>query len=282
MISVKTFLAKVEDIACEEPSYRIGGTGTDGTCDCIGLIVGAVRRAGGTWTGRKGCNYAARNEVLSLTRIERVADLTVGEAVFKAREPGEKGYDAETIRNSYADSADKRDYYHIGVVESVLPLRIRHMTTPMMKMDTTLGKWKYHGWLGRIRQDADGDPDTGAAPAAAGNNQGGELEMAAVLIYGGALGSPVNMRTSGSLQAPILGKIPQYTRAELLAKEEKWSRVRYGSKIGYVQNVFVHEEDSADPEAAAGSEADSSRISIRREKLEAVYDEIGDWLGLRG
>ena len=153
MISKELFLAKVEEIAAESPSYRIGGTGADGTCDCIGLIVGAIRRAGGSWSGLKGTNYTARNELISLRPISGNADLTIGDVVFKAREPGEAGYDAKTIQGRYASSPDKRDYYHIGVVLSVYPLRIRHMTTPSVKLDTSLGKWRFHGWLKKIRQE---------------------------------------------------------------------------------------------------------------------------------
>lgn len=153
MIKPQTFIAKVEQIACEEPAYRIGGTGKDGTCDCIGLVIGAIRRAGGVWSGLKGTNYTARNEMAYLLPVHTAGDLKVGEVVFKARNPGESGYDAERIRKSYRSSPDKRDYYHIGVVESVCPLRIRHMTTPMPRMDTSLGKWKYHGWLRKIEPE---------------------------------------------------------------------------------------------------------------------------------
>ena len=262
MISVKAFLSKVEEIACEDPAYRIGGTGTDGTCDCIGLIVGAIRRAGGTWSGRKGSNYAARHEVVSLASIARIADLTVGEAVFKARNPGDSGYDAETIQRNYADSADKRDYYHIGVVESVQPLRIRHMTTPRAKTDTSLGKWSYHGWLRKIKR-----LDT--------NEEGSEMNpVETVLIYGGALGSPVNMRSSASLQSPILTTIPQHTAVEMIEAGEKWTRVRYGSKTGYVQSVFVHSAEEVSLGNPAGESDPDSLIRIPRSKLEAVYDDL--------
>ena len=153
MISARKFLVQVETIAAEEPAYRSGGSGNDGTCDCIGLIIGAIRRAGGKWTGLHGSNYAARNEVEHLAPMTGTADLTVGEAVFKARSPGEAGYDAATINGRYASSPDRNDYYHIGVVVSVHPLRIRHMTTPKPKMDTSIGKWKYHGWLKRIEKE---------------------------------------------------------------------------------------------------------------------------------
>lgn len=46
-IKLAAFLEQFETICATKPDYRIGGSGTDGTCDCIGLIIGAVRRAGG-------------------------------------------------------------------------------------------------------------------------------------------------------------------------------------------------------------------------------------------
>ncbi|MBQ9632239.1 MAG: hypothetical protein IJV04_04895, partial [Lachnospiraceae bacterium] len=63
MISVTDFLARVEQIAAEEPGYQLGHSGDDNQCDCIGLIIGAIRRAGGQWRGIHGSNYAARNEL---------------------------------------------------------------------------------------------------------------------------------------------------------------------------------------------------------------------------
>ncbi len=285
MISVSSFLAAAEQIAAENPSYRIGGTGTDGTCDCIGLIVGAIRRAGGKWTGSKGSNYAARNEMISLLPIGSAADLAVGEAVYKAHEPGDPGYDAETIQNRYASSPDKRDYYHIGIVASVHPLRIRHMTTPTVKMDTSLGKWRFHGWLKKISREGSEDATStqtsiGQSQADGGvtNTTGGNEPMKTVFIYGGNADAPVNMRTSGSLQSPILCKIPQNTPVELLNDGDRWCRISYDGKIGYVQSDFVHDEAIAEPE----SPTDPDSVTVPRVGLESVYDEIGDWLGYRG
>ena len=286
MITTEMLIAKVEEIAAEDPSYRIGGTGTDGTCDCIGLIVGAIRRAGGQWTGTKGTNYATRHEMVSLRPIAGNADLAVGEVVYKAREPGEPGYDEETVRKRYADSPDQRDYYHIGIVESVRPLRIRHMTTPRARMDTELGKWKYHGELKKVRISSDG-PAVETDP----HPEGGETAMETAVIYGGNIGLPVNLRSSGFMQSPILCTIPQRTRVELLEYGERWCRVDYRGRKGAVQTVFVHREAedipdagsyAGDPAAASPEGAAEGIVQIRRGKLEAVYDEIGDWLGLRG
>ena len=46
MISKNKFLEKVQEIAASKPTYKLGHDGSDGTCDCIGLIIGAIRRAG--------------------------------------------------------------------------------------------------------------------------------------------------------------------------------------------------------------------------------------------
>ena len=148
-ISLEDFLSRLQEIASENPSYRIGGSAKDGTCDCIGLIIGAIRRAGGSWLGIHGSNYAARNEVLSLAGIRRAEELSVGELVFKHYTPAEKGY---SLPDRYRKGRDLNDYCHVGIVLSVHPLRILHMTAPACKTDTALGKWSHHGWCRRVQK----------------------------------------------------------------------------------------------------------------------------------
>lgn len=81
-ITLTAFLEQLEAICATKPDYRIGGSGTDGTCDCIGLIIGAVRRVGGSWTGIHGSNYAARKQMADFGEI-KTADLFVGEVMFE-------------------------------------------------------------------------------------------------------------------------------------------------------------------------------------------------------
>ena len=90
-IKLAAFLEQFETICALKPSYRSGGSGTNGTCDCIGLIIGAVRRAGGGWNGIHGSNYAARKQMTDFAEIKS-ADLFVGEIVYKARKPGDSSY----------------------------------------------------------------------------------------------------------------------------------------------------------------------------------------------
>lgn len=75
--------------------------------------------------------------------------------VLKAYEPGAKRYNlpARYKPGGGHHNGDLRDYYHIGIVKSVRPLRILHMTSPAAKTDTSLGKWAYHGQLKRITYD---------------------------------------------------------------------------------------------------------------------------------
>ena len=93
MISLEAFLRGVAKIKSKAPTYREGGDGSDGTCDCIGLVIGAIRRAGGGWAGTHGSNYAARFAVDGLFRQVDAADLEPGWLVFKALGPMDAGYD---------------------------------------------------------------------------------------------------------------------------------------------------------------------------------------------
>ncbi len=184
-IALSDFLARVEEIAGEKPTYRKGGSGKDGTCDCIGLVIGAVRRAGGTWSGLHGSNYAARSETVLPARIRSASDLKTGELVYKQYAPGEKGYDLPDRyrKGGSAYTGDLRDYFHVGVVMSASPLRILHVTGPGVQTDACLGSWSYHGWCARVDRE-----DGPAARAAAGNGDAVSVPRAELEKAYGILG----------------------------------------------------------------------------------------------
>lgn len=153
-MNAQAFLQQVLAIEAEKPSYRLGGSGKDGTCDCIGLVMGALRRAGGTWTGIHGSNWAARHEVDDLRWT--TSELHPGEVVFKSRKPWEAGYD---LPSRYAGDADDNDYYHVGVVYSTSPLVIIHCTGPGVIRDKKLGAWKYVARLKQVTLDGNAVSD---------------------------------------------------------------------------------------------------------------------------
>ena len=67
--------------------------------------------------------------------------------MFKKRAPGDAYYDLPPrYQNGGADyNGDLNDYYHIGTVYSVNPLKIIHMTDPSAKVDDKIGKWSCAG-----------------------------------------------------------------------------------------------------------------------------------------
>lgn len=246
----------MEEIAAEEPGYQLGHDGSDHLCDCIGLIIGAIRRAGGQWRGLHGSNYAARSEVVKIMRIGAASELEIGEVVFKAYEPGVGGYNLPIRYEPGGESynGDLRDYYHVGVVVSVNPLRIRHMTTPRPKMDTSLGKWTWHGWLKKI--------------SASGGDETLKVTYQAKVI-GGAL----NLRKDKSTTSERITQIPDGSTVTVTEELPEWCLVEYQGQTGYVMAKYL---------AEIKKENGSETITVDRAKLEAIYDEIGDWLGLRG
>ena len=132
-MTIDEFLTNVRRIQAADPRYRLGRDGSDGYCDCIGLVIGAIRRSGGQWRGIHGTNWTARNAMHDLNPLRGAGQLQRGELVFRAHEPGAKGY---ALPSRYASSADRRDYYHVGVVMQTNPLRILHCSSGGVKAVT--------------------------------------------------------------------------------------------------------------------------------------------------
>lgn len=141
-----SFVAAVLRNAQRVNRYKLGGDGSDGTCDCIGLVIGAVRMLGLSWTGTHGSNYAARYKTYNLRPINCADELAPGQLVYKARDPQ---HDKYNLPAGYDGHPDQRDYYHVGVVTCVAPIEITHCTTVTggIKSDDKLGAWAYCGEL---------------------------------------------------------------------------------------------------------------------------------------
>lgn len=263
---LSAFLAAVDAIAAERPTYRLGGKAEDGTCDCIGLIIGALARCGVTWPGIHGSNWAARNAMAWLLPASDASDLAVGDIVYKARRPGETGY---SLPERYAADPDRSDYYHVGVVRSVSPLRIVHCTSPGgVVVDTKVGKWAYHGALSLI-SDA---TDTGEE----------ETVMRTAVVVAES-GSTVNLRRSPG--GTLVARIPVGTVVEVVASNgAQWAYVSVDGKNGWMDTSFLRMQEDADagePDGAVASEdaGDVVTIGIPRAAAERLRDALDDVLG---
>lgn len=225
MVHMEAWLNKLDEIAAEGPSYKLGHDGSDGSCDCIGLIIGALNRCGVKWPGIHGSNWAARNAMAWLLPVSDASDLTVGDIVYKARRPGETGY---SLPERYAADPDRADYYHVGVVRSVEPLRIVHCTSPGgVVVDTKVGKWAYRGGLSLIDRSDYSPEDTPEAVCA------GTATVTA------SSGSTVNLRPGSSKSGKVLMKVPVGSEVTVLEVNGSWARVEV-PMTGYIMTDFLN------------------------------------------
>ena len=257
---LEAFIAQVEAIAQASPVYRPGGDGSDGTCDCIGLVIGAIRRAGGSWTGTHGSNYAARYEMRELMPVTDAGELCLGDVVYKARTPGQAGYD---LPERYGADPDNRDYYHIGVVTAVEPLEITHCTGPGIVRDTKLGKWTYRGRLKKV--DYDG-------------TEGMETMVQTATVVADS-GDDVKMRSTPSKTDGLYYKVPVGATVQVASVDGEWAKVRYQDRTGYMMVEYLEMDVQEPPTSGSSSGSTGGElITVQRAALQAVYDALGSIL----
>ena len=258
MIELARYLAAVAEISGERPAYRLGGDGSDGTCDCVGLTIGALKRCGERWGGIHGSNWGARNVLRGISPVS--TGLQAGDVVLKARTPGERGYD---LPGRYRNSADKRDYYHWGVVRSARPLEIVHCTSPWgIKVDTAIGSWAYHGSLKMV-----GDP----------GKEVDEMRKATVIADSG---STVKMRERPSIACKNYWNIPVGAQVELLNWEGDWAHISYNGFDGYMMRQFLHpdaEEEATEYPQATPEGADM--VQVPRVMVEQIISALESVVG---
>lgn len=260
-----TFVEAVKENASRIHAYVLGHSGEDGTSDCIGLVIGALALMGIPWGGTHGTNYAIRHKCRSPAPISGASSLSVGELVFKKRAPSDTGY---ALPSAYKTDLDQNDYYHVGVVVSINPLKIYHCSTGGINIDTKIGKWTVHTTLTCL-------PSEGSEPTVART----------YFVQGGVLTSPIRMRKAASTSAAIIAEIPQNTTVDYLSTSGSWSKVIYQSMTGYVQNQFLHsteagtvDTDFVDPVTPSIREKIDAIAKMVKEldvKTQNLLDEIG-------
>lgn len=249
-IPISIFLANVAQIESEKPSYKLGGDGRNGICDCIGLIIGAVRRSGGKWTGSHGSNWAARNAVDWNGSGETAEP---GDLVFKYHAPGEAAY---ALPDSYQGHPDQLDYYHVGVIISVTPLVIKHCTSwsggSGIKTDTAWGRWLKVGKLKLLSSDIEEETPVG--------------KVAYIKLPST---SNVFHRINPNSASKWYARIPGGEAVEVTGEKNGWAEVAYNGKLGYVKADFLTDTppDNASPAPVVAS-------SDTRDILAAIMEHL--------
>lgn len=214
------FVSLVLENKARVDRYLLGGDGTGGGCDCIGLIIGALRLGGEKWTETHGSNYAARYEMQTLQKIGSREELMPGHVVYKAKRQGESGW---SLPSRYLNHKDSNDYYHVGVVTSADPLEITHCTSVEggIKVDAAVGNWTHYGQIKRVFYE-DAEP----------------LIMEAYRVTGGKLA----LRQGAGTSNRVLVYIPDGAEVEAAPREDGWSRVKYSGKLGYSMTKYLQRD----------------------------------------
>ena len=224
-MNASLFVENVEKIAAENPSYRTGGSGKNGTCDCIGLVMGAL----GKKFPMHSTNYFVRYEVDGLRPIDGEGGLVPGTLVFKSRNASSSRYD---LHERYRQggryyTGDLNDYYHVGVVTSDNPFTITHCT------DT--------GLLSGIARDYNANAWHFAAEIS-GMNFEEKQEVDAMSKYATVVadsGFTVNVRKRPDKNAPVLFAVPIDEIVEVTESAGEWATIKYNGQRGYMMAEFL-------------------------------------------
>lgn len=254
-MTAREFLAAVDAIAAEQPTYRLGGDGSDGTCDCVGLLMGAMDRVERRKWPLHSSNYFARKMLQELLEISRPDELEPGMAIFKARQ------DTGQLHGRYKDGGqydigDYRDFFHVGVVRSAEPLEIVHCTSgdghSGIVVDKKLGKWTLAGRIAGMDYTAEED------------GQVADRQMARIVTENG---KPLRLRSTPSTDKPYLQEMPNGDSVQVLADAEGWAKVVWRGYTGYCMSSFLQQAETQTP-------AGEVLVQLSRETAQSVLEAL--------
>ena len=97
---------------------------------------------------------------------------------------------------------------------------------------------------------------------------GGKVEPYKAKVIGGGL----NLRTRPDKNAERIIQMPDGSIVTVMDETGGWSYVQFNAFEGYCMSEYLERVEDFTGDV----------VAVPREQLQMVYDEIGDWLGLRG
>ena len=153
------------------------------------------------------------------------------------------------------------------------PLRIVHTSSAAgcVTTDTKLGKWAYWGWVKDVKKP-DGQSIVQPEPTEGDEEPVAEAEFATVIADSG---STVNMRTKANSSAPLVERVPLGARVEVIGTCGSWTKVKFGSRTGYMMTKFLTAEVDQEPDEDLTLEERVARLERRVALLEASDGAVG-------
>jgi uncharacterized protein YgiM (DUF1202 family) len=266
MIGVSAFIAKIREIAARNLTYRTGGIGKDGTCDCIGLIMGAMYELGNKRYDMHSTNYFARYQMMELRKVTE-KDLHPGMILFRSRESTGKLNERYKPGGRYY-TGDMLDYYHVAVVTGVKPLEIvectEHGNVSGIVVSRSFKNWQDGGKLrGVLYEDYVEHEEEKTMYKAIVNTEKDPLRVR-------------EWPETGT----ILGSVPKGKTVDVLAEAgDGWPKIRYNELMGYVSEMYLEPvtvQAVNSSNNSTGSEKEETvlirddAVTIRVEKVETV------------
>ena len=258
MLDVNKLIASAEE--CLGWPYVSPGTNDARGIDCSGLFVKAYRDQGASIY--HGSNTIYRKYCSEKGKLTNVSQLKPGMAVFKWNPNTPEKFD---------DGLG--DFQHIGLVTGVNPLRIVHASSAAgcVTTDTKLGKWAYWGWLKDVaKTDTQPIPDDPYEPT-----EGDEEPMTEFATVIAESGSTVNLRSKARSNAALVERVPIGARVEVLGTCGSWTKVKFGSRTGYMMTKFLTAEEDQEPDEDLTLEERVTRLEHRVAMLEAYNGAVG-------
>lgn len=115
-------------------------------------------------------------------------------------------------------------------------------------------------------------------------NGGGE-EIPMEVVVWSENGGNVKMRQSTdpkSMAYALWDDIPTGTTVEVISSGDKWSRIQANGKTGWMMSEFLRTDLIPTGDNNQDLSPPGDVILVNRARLEKLYDELGDILGLRG
>lgn len=231
----EAFIDSCDEIVKAKPKYELGCSDKK-KCDCIGMVKYGLRQ-NGVELKTTGTNWTFRNQVDTIRTIRSESDLERGDVVFKLKTPSDEGYNLpkKYRPGGEAYNGDLNDYCHIGVVKSVSPLRIIHMTSPTAKTDTSIGRWKRAALLKSqyifdYGVPAESTPPVEPSPVP-------DKDTATVWAEPGRW---VKMRKEPSTKCRLYDEVPIGATVKIDVFGYEWCKISYGKRRGwYMMTKFL-------------------------------------------
>lgn len=260
MIPVKELIAVFQKMYQEHWPYK-WGQHREGCVDCSGAFTYAFSLFGKSIPN--GSNAIARRYTKG--GMLPISMAQPGMAAFKAKSPGEEGYDlkAKYMQGGSQYTGDLTDYSHIGLVDydTRYVLNAKGEKYGFCRDGLTAKNgWDFVAFLK--------DVDYGSS------QEEERMAQAKVVLPAGSAGTTVNMRSAASTSnSTVIARVPVGTIVDVILDVGQWCRIEYNGRSGFMQSNYLEYIGQSD-ETNTLSEEQLEQIGNALNQLEECQKTI--------